>query len=210
MLLKVLPVAVMASLAIAFVSLAILITRTLAFGRKPSYSRAQGNTARGLLYAFGQGMMPWEKESAAKHLPTFTAGIVYHAAIFGAIALLVVHLAPLTLSSTILKILRLVILAGLVSGLGLLAKRFAVSGMRAISCPDDFLANVLVDLFLAAAFAVTLFDSIQPYFFITAIILFLYIPAGKIRHCFFFFYTRILFGTFFGRRGVLPHHHPEI
>ena len=199
----------MASLAIALVSLAILITRTLAFGRKPSYSRAQGSPGRGLLYAFGQGMMPWEKESAASHLPTFIAGIVYHAAIFGAIALLVAHLVPLTLPSVILKILRLVILAGLLSGLGLLVKRFAVSGMRAISCPDDFVANVLVDLFLAAAFAVTLLNGAQPYFFVAAIVLFLYVPAGKIRHCLFFFYTRILFGIFFGRRGVLPHHHPE-
>lgn len=206
---SVLPIAVVASLAVALVSLTILIARTLAFGRKPSYSRAQGSPGRGLLYAFGQGMMPWEKESAARHLPTFIAGIVYHAAIFGAIILLVVHLAPLTLSSAILRILRLVILAGLLSGLGLLVKRLAVAGMRAISCPDDFVANLLVDLFLAAAFAVTLLESTRPYFYIAAIVLFLYVPTGKIRHCFFFFYTRILFGIFFGRRGVLPHHHPE-
>jgi len=35
-------------------------------------------------------------------------------------------------------------------------------------------------------------------------VMFLYIPVGKIRHCFFFFYSRILFGLFYGRRGVLP------
>ncbi|NOR14835.1 MAG: hypothetical protein GQ544_03940, partial [Candidatus Aminicenantes bacterium] len=78
------------------------------------------------------------------------------------------------------------------------------SYMRHISCPDDFVANILVDGFVLLALLDTLLVGIQAYFWGVAIILFLYIPMGKIRHCFFFFYSRILFGAFFGKRGVFP------
>jgi len=76
--------------------------------------------------------------------------------------------------------------------------------LRGISCPDDFAANVLVDLLLAAAIASLWIPGADAVLLATAALLFLYIPLGKIRHCFFFFYSRILFGIFFGRRGVLP------
>jgi hypothetical protein len=37
-----------------------------------------------------------------------------------------------------------------------------------------------------------------------AIVLLLYVPLGKIRHCLFFFATRYHTGIYFGRRGTLP------
>jgi hypothetical protein len=65
-------------------------------------------------------------------------------------------------------------------------------------------SNLLVNIVLAAALLVTYSFVSQAVLFWTVIALSLYIPLGKIRHCVFFFYTRILFGAFFGRRGVLP------
>jgi hypothetical protein len=41
--------------------------------------------------------------------------------------------------------------------------------------------------------------------YIISAITFVYVPLGKIRHCLYFFFSRIFFGKFFGRRGVLPH-----
>jgi hypothetical protein len=87
---------------------------------------------------------------------------------------------------------------------GLLLKRSVFGYMRHISGPDDFIANALVDLFLLSALLNSFLGGLQSFFWGAAIILFLYIPLGKIRHCFFFFYSRILFGVFFGRRGVYP------
>jgi hypothetical protein len=95
---------------------------------------------------------------------------------------------------------------GLVSGLGLLFKRIFESQARRLSQPEDFGANLLTNVFLASALAVSLTSEATVLFQAYSIFLFLYIPTGKIRHCFFFFLSRILFGRFFGRRGVLPPH----
>jgi len=200
----------MISSAFALIALISLVVRTFSFGRKPYRAKAKGNPVRGVVYAFGQGMMPWEKESAGKHLPTFLAGILYHIAIFSAVLYLTLVIFEVNIPSTVTMILRIVLLVGLSCGLALLFKRFLLLHMRGISCIDDFLANAIVNLFLAAAILLTLAIELKSLFFIMAIILFIYVPMGKIRHCFFFFYTRILFGIFFGRRGVLPHPSREI
>ena len=114
------------------------------------------------------------------------------------------ELIDLNLSPVLTQAIRGALAAGLLCGLGLLIKRIALSYMRFISCPDDYLSNLLVNLLLSAALLTTYSPVMQPVFFWSAIALSLYIPLGKIRHCMFFFYTRILFGAFFGRRGVLP------
>jgi hypothetical protein len=41
---------------------------------------------------------------------------------------------------------------------------------------------------------------------VVAMGLFLYVPLGKIRHCFFFFAARCHMGAHFGRRGTFPPH----
>ena len=90
------------------------------------------------------------------------------------------------------------------AGIVLLVKRRIKPNLRRLSNPDDFIANFFVDIFLA----LTILSSFNPAWknswMICSILLFIYIPAGKIRHCFFFFTTRIVFGKFFGRRGVYP------
>ena len=59
--------------------------------------------------------------------------------------------------------------------------------------------------FIFLALLDTLLGGIRPVLNIITIVVLLYVPVGKIRHCFFFFYSRILFGMFFGRRKVLGH-----
>jgi hypothetical protein len=188
-----------------FIALVVLVARTFSFGKPLRYAKAQGSSAKGIVYAFGQGMLPWEKESASKHLPTFFAGILYHAGIFAAIFFLITVLVLVKLPDIALQIIRLLAVIGLVSGIGLLVKRSALPYMRFISCLDDYIANILVGLLLLSAILATYFYALQFAMMIVAIILLLYIPVGKIRHCVFFFYSRILFGMFFGRRRTLPH-----
>jgi len=186
------------------VALTILVARTFSFGRPPRYAKAQGSVAKGIVYAFGQGLLPWEKESASKHLPTFLAGILYHAGIFAAIFFLIGVLLLIELPDIVILIVRLLSAIGLLSGIGLLVKRSALPYMRFISCLDDYIANILVGLLLLSTILATYYYVVQFAMMTAAITLLLYIPVGKIRHCFFFFYSRILFGKFFGRRGTLP------
>jgi hypothetical protein len=106
---------------------------------------------------------------------------------------------------TVLQIVRIILVIGGLSGVALLIKRMLKPHMRSLSGGDDYLANILIDFFLFLALATTFAETILVPFAVTAIIIFIYIPFGKIRHCVFFFYSRVLFGTYFGRRGVLPH-----
>ena len=194
---------------IAIFSLLILIRKTFKFGRKKLRSEPQGRELNGIIYAFGQGMLPWEKESAAKHLPTYIGGIFYHAGLFTTFFYVFLRLFRVPVSDTILIIFQIILGLGFIFGIGLFIKRISVSSLRKISCPDDFCANILVDGFILLALLEMLLGGIWPVLNIITIVVLLYVPAGKIRHCFFFFYSRILFGMFFGRRKVLGHKHTE-
>jgi hypothetical protein len=182
-------------------TLTFLVGRTLAVGRREYLSAPRGYAGNGIIYAFGRGMV--EKESVSLHLPTFVGGVLYHGAVFAAFLYLFwTVLFPGTV--LLLKVFRIVLLAGAVVGLSLLFKRASKPHLRRLSCPDDFFANLFVDAFLLLAFVHTLLPSVEPALFVVAALLFLYIPLGKIRHCFFFFATRLAFGLHYGRRGALP------
>lgn len=189
---------------LSVLALCYLIVRTYLFNKKPLYAKPQSRPIKGILYALGKGMMPWEKESAGKHLLTYLAGISYHIAIFVALFYLFMLVISFHLNSITVSILRILMFAGLLCGLGLFVKRSINPHLRRISCPDDFASNLMVDVFLVLCLTDTYTFSVRSLLYAVAIVMFLYIPVGKIRHCFFFFYSRILFGLFYGRRGVLP------
>ena len=154
-------------------------------------------------------MLPWEKESAAKHLPTYIGGIFYHTGLFTTFFYVFLRLFRVPVGDTVMIIFQIILGLGFFFGIGLFIKRISVSPLRKISCPDDFCANILVDGFILLALLEMLLGGIWPVLNIITIVVLLYVPAGKIRHCFFFFYSRILFGMFFGRRKVLGHKHTE-
>jgi hypothetical protein len=195
---------VIISFLIAVVSLTILVLKTFSFGKRELYAAPRGNVGKGIAYAFGKGMMPREKESARNHLPSYIGGILYHIGVFAAFFYLFVTVASIDLPNLIILFLRSLFQVGFICGAALLLKRIFSPAMRTLSCPDDFAANIIVDIVLISAILHTFIQEITPFFFLAAIIMFLYMPLGKIRHCFFFFYTRILFGIFYGRRGVFP------
>jgi hypothetical protein len=181
-----------------------MIFKTYHFKDKRLCSRPLGNTLKGIIYAFGRGLAPWEKESAGKHLPTYLAGILYHTGIFAAFVYLFSLVIPIRRGSIFTALIAISMVIGLICGMGLFVKRLLKPHMKKISCPDDFASNLLVDGFLIISLLDAFNGNVRAVLYAVAIILLLYIPLGKIRHCVFFFYSRILFGCFYGRRGVLP------
>ena len=169
------------------------------------YAHPGGSSFSGVMYALGWGMLPWEKESACKHIWTYVGGILYHVGILMTMLFLVTILLNISYPKTLFYIARIFLASGLFCGLALLIKRMLKPHMRALSSGDDYWANVLVDLLLLSALISTFTERALIPFMAIAIITFIYLPFGKLRHCVFFFYSRILFGDFFGRRGVLPH-----
>jgi nitrate reductase gamma subunit len=130
---------------------------------------------------------------------------VYHIGILIAMLFLATFVLSTSLPWALLWPTRIVLAVAVVSGMVLLLKRIIKPQMRSLSSSDDYLANLLVDLLLLSALAATFAETMSVPFMILAVITFIYIPFGKLRHCAFFFYSRIQFGTFFGKRGVLPH-----
>jgi hypothetical protein len=205
MIYSILKAGVVLSAAWCLLALLAQVVLTFRFGRRPDPSVPAGSAAKGVAYAFGPGMMPWAKESAAKHLFTWLAGVIYHIALFFAMTELGFFLFGLMPPPGPAVVIRVVLAAGLLCGLGLLVKRLITPSLKSISGPDDYAANILVNGFLLLAVTSSSYMWTVPLFFLWSIYLFLYIPIGKIKHCLFFIYTRILFGSFSGRRGVLPH-----
>lgn len=188
----------------AFGALALLVFKALSHRHPPACAAPRGRASLGIAYALGRGLLPWEKESARLHLAAYLGGVMYHLGIFAGFGILLALTFDLTLGPLIRTVLQLVSAAGLAAGIGLLAKRALKPQSRFLSAPDDFGANIFVDVFLAGSFAASFRPGLAPAFLIYSIFLLIYIPAGKIRHCFFFFFSRIFFGRFFGRRGTLP------
>jgi nitrate reductase gamma subunit len=203
--LAVLKLGVAGSVLFCLIALTVMVIRTFAFGRRQTYAHPRGSSFAGIVYAFGLGMLPWEKESAAKHIWTYMGGILYHVGILMAMLFLATVLLDISLTQTFLQPVRILLTIGSVSGVALLVKRILKPQMRSLSGGDDYLANILVDLLLLSALAATFVEAMLVPFLVVAMIIFIYIPFGKIRHCVFFFYSRVLFGDSFGKRGVVPH-----
>ena len=181
-------------------ALALESRRAKAFGTRRLFAPAAGDPKAGALYAFTKGMAPQAKESVRLNPLSYLAGVLYHCGIFTAAGVLALGLAGLAAP----KFLAFPALLGAACGLALLAKRLLKAHLRGLSCPDDFLSNLLATVFAALGGASLLQPALGQAFLLSTIALLVYIPTGKIRHCVFFFSTRYHSGAFFGRRGVFP------
>jgi len=191
----------LAALAVAAVA---LVRARTAIGsvRARSFAAPRGSEAVGVRYAFTAAFLPWAKESASAHPGTYLAGIAFHAGIFAMLARLMLTLVPLTPPPPLERALAALYGVALACGLGLLVKRRVSRPLRAISVPDDLIANLLVDVALAAALAAALAPAATPLFQLGGAALLLYAPLGKLRHMVFIVTSRRLWGRYYGRRGV--------
>ena len=190
---------VLAAAGWALAALLHLHRQARAFGARPLFTAPAGDAGAGIRYAFTGAMSPWAKESVREHRPSYVAGLAYHGGIFAALGLLVANLAGLSTPGPVRVAAQVLLGAGILGGLGLLAKRMVKPELRGLSKPDDFVSNLLATAFLILALA----GPLQAWL-LSAILLLLYAPLGKIRHCLFFFLARRHLGAFFGRRGVFP------
>ncbi|MDR0498930.1 MAG: hypothetical protein LBH03_04255 [Holophagales bacterium] len=187
--------------------------RTKYFGKRKLFAAPAGTPCGGAIYAFTKGMMPWAKESVREHLLSYALGIAYHAGIFTALVVLVMYTVGSYWPAIrnipaifIYIIIPLLLIAGAIGGISLFIKRLLDATLRGISCPDDYISNFMATTFTALALASLIMQRlwVSRLWFVSAIILFAYIPFSKIRHCLFFFITRYNFGAFFGYRGCMP------
>jgi hypothetical protein len=171
-------------------------------------SPIKGNISHGITYAFTQGMMPWAKESTRIHMIAYLRGIGFHVGIFTAIGAVISSPFWGSLPPLLFLVLFGILTIGAVLGAAGGIMRIAEHNLRGLSLPDDHFAVWLTTLFIMMAGLAVINDSFVIPMYIISAITFIYVPLGKIRHCLYFFFARIFFGKFFGRRAVFPHGTP--
>jgi hypothetical protein len=179
----------------------------VAVARRRGTSRVAGTALGpawpGIAYAFGPGMSPRAKESATNHPWLYASGLLYHAGIAAAASTLALTLAGSRMPGALPGALAVLVLVSLAAGAGLFARRMRSPLLRAISAPDDYASNVLVNAWLGAAALALLVPAATPALLGATIVLGIYAPFGKIRHCVFFVLARGEFGARLGRRGIV-------
>lgn len=195
----------LAALAISVAMLLIQLIKLISAGKPKDLSKGSGNISAGVAYSYTKAMSPMEKESAYLHLPTYAAGMIYHAGIFASLLLFLLFISSLFEIPHGISIIAgaILIISGL-CGLAILFKRFINAGLRSLSGADDYISNFLTTLAIFATAAFLLFERAEVLYYLIVSALLLWIPLGKTRHLLYFFFARYHLGYFFGKRGTWP------
>jgi nitrate reductase gamma subunit len=178
------------------------------FRRRPARdiaSDAKGEIWRGTVDAFMTIVAPWKMESTHKHWTRYVEFVVFHLGVFLNILLsFVITYAPQVLTVPVRIVTFVLLAASLIVGSLRLYRRANLAEMRVISSPDDYIAMIMVLLFLVTGLLALLGwqAGIIAYFVIAALFL-VYEPFSKIRHYIYYPFARYFYGATFGRRGVL-------
>lgn len=178
--------------------------RLIRLGKPQDFSKPLGEVGPAVKYAFTKAMDPKKKESAFLHLPTYTAGILYHLGTFLSLFLFVLFLFKIEPHGALRSlIIGFLVISG-INGFAILLKRILKKELKTLSNPDDFISNILVTA-VQLMTAVSLYNPrFLPWYFILVSIFFLYLPIGKLKHTVYFFAARYHLGFFYGWRGVWP------
>jgi len=209
----------LASLAVCLIACARHFVRLVRLGKGTDFSRPAGKIPPAVLYAFTNAMSPARKESAYLHLPTYTAGIIYHLGTFLSFILFFFILPDVLPTGWLAYLVTGFLALSTLSGFAILIKRILKKELRSLSNPDDYLSNILVTLFqlmtMTILFILTILPSYRPdvltsfdpallAYYLVFSVLVLYAPLSKLKHMVYFFAARFHLGYFFGRRGVWP------
>ena len=159
-------------------------------------------------------MMPQNKESAFLHLPEYASGMLFHIGLFTCLLLFVLSFFPffnrwISGPDKIHYIIPCLLAVTAACGYILLLRRAFSKDLKPLSNPDDYISNALVSTFQLMTVLYLLMPTSQAVvtiYYVAAILLFLYMPLGKLRHAVYYFAARYHLGFFYGWRNVWPKH----
>ena len=192
-----------------------LIFAVFAFGRRlqafsqlarpVDRAKPKGSLQSGIFYAYTLGMAPWSKESTRRHAIAYLRGVAFHAGIFLGLFILVASPWLGGVPQIARIILGICTAAGALFGFAGLVARIVEPNLKALSTGDDYFAVLVVSLFLASEALWLFVPQAQVFFYLVSAAMLVYAPLGKIRHCFYFAFSRLFYGRYIGSRAVLPH-----
>lgn len=194
------------------VSLLTHLVKVIRLGAPKDKSEPSGSVKEGVIYANTRAMMPTEKESAYLHLPSYAVGILFHIGIFCCLLFFVLSFFPffnnwIGNGSVWHYVLAIPAAIGAVCGILLFLRRLISKDLKVLSMPDDFISTCLVAFFQLMTTLYLLFPAacaVNTIYYISSILLLLYMPLGKLRHVVYFFAARFHIGFFYGWRNVWP------
>lgn len=202
-----------AAVVYCLVSLFVHFVRIVRLGAPKDMSEPSGSVKEGVIYSNTRAMMPDQKESAYLHLPSYAVGMLFHIGLFCSLLFFVLSFFPFFNNwigggSVWHLILAIPPAIGTVCGLILFFRRLLSKDLKVLSMPDDFISTGLVTLFLLMTTLYlclsTACGSVTILYYISCILLFLYMPLGKLRHVVYYFAARYHLGFFYGWRNVWP------
>ena len=197
------------------VSLLVHFVKIVHLGAPKDKSEPSGSVKEGVLYANTRAMMPDQKESAYLHIPSYAVGMLFHIGLFCSLLFFVLSFFPffnnwIGSGCNWHLILAIPPAIGTVCGLILFFRRLFSKDLKVLSMPDDFISTGLVTFFLLMTTLYlclsTCCGSVTILYYISSILLFLYMPLGKLRHVVYYFAARYHLGFFYGWRNVWPNH----
>lgn len=197
-----------------FVSLFVHFVRIVRLGAPKDMSEPSGSVAKGVAYSNTTAMMPQNKESAFLHLPEYASGMLFHIGLFTCLLLFVLSFFPffnrwISGPDKIHYIIPCLLAVTAACGYILLLRRALSKDLKPLSNPDDYISNALVSTFQLMTVLYLLMPTSQAVvtiYYVAAILLFLYMPLGKLRHAVYYFAARYHLGFFYGWRNVWPKH----
>lgn len=195
-------------------SLFVYFIRIISLGKPNDLSEKSGDTGKGILYANTTAMLPQNKESAYLHIPSYATGMLFHIGTFCCMLIWILSFFPffnnwICNDSCYHLIIPAALLFTCVSGYILLLRRAFSKDLKGLSNPDDYISNAATSTFQLMTILYLCMPSckiIVTLYYIMCIILFLYLPLGKLRHVIFYFAARYHIGFFYGWRNVWPKH----
>ena len=198
------------------VSLLAHLVKVVRLGAPKDKSEPSGSVKEGVIYSNTRAMMPDQKESAYLHIPSYAVGMLFHIGVFCSLLFFVLSFFPFFNRWIGVSCWRWVLAIppaiGTVCGLILFFRRLVSKDLKVLSMPDDFISTCLVTLFQLMTTLYLLFStacSVNTVYYISVIVLLLYLPLGKLRHVVYYFAARYHLGFFYGWRNVWPNREKE-
>ena len=191
----------LAAMAITALFCLSLFLRLVKLGKPKDFSEASGSVCEGVLYSNTIAMLPNKKESAYLHLPTYTAGMIFHIGTFFSLLFLLLSFFEIPYPQWLQTALCAIISFAALCGFVLLVKRIFSKNTANITSPDDYISTGLVALFNLMSALIFICPEIIIYYYLSASLLLLYIPVGKLKHLIYYFAARYHLGFFYGRRN---------
>ena len=195
-----------------FCSLLSFFFKIVRLGKPQDLSERSGDTGKGILYANTVAMMPQNKESAYLHIPSYASGMLFHIGLFSSLLIYILSFFPffnhwISGSDRIHLIIPVFLIVTCTCGYLLLIKRACSKDLKPLSNPDDFISNAFVSTFQLTTILYLIMPTqnvIVTLYYIVCILMFLYMPFGKLRHVVYYFAARYHLGFFYGWRNVWP------